>query len=284
MIFNESDLSPFYLEKVAGIDHFSKSFLGELLLDFYKGSENLGLLATLLNSIFYEKKITFILDYPRFVRMVRSDPNSTIGFKLSPETYLEFLKTLHLQRMIKTWKTLDSFSPELGPFIGGLSHKFLLPYAHRHIGGDHIFRQKNAVIRLTDAFAKFDQQEETISFTPEKSNNDILEGVKQKAREFGLLKGTPKLKTRPEKNLTQLENEISEQKSLYQSMLDQAKNEETMRLNTDIELPEQNHRAIMAGVKASWQKKKVEELELRFLRLKQERSEKTKKLHNETQL
>jgi hypothetical protein len=107
---------------------------------------------------------------------------------------------------------------------------------------------------------------------------DPKQMAKEKARSLGLLtgkSGAPVMmvsKASIQKELLRLEEELIAARSKHRALVDEARVEEDLRLYNDEQGrvdPEVIQRAVLAGIRASRQRQKTEEIELRYLTMKE---------------
>ncbi|MBF0315801.1 MAG: hypothetical protein HQK52_20435 [Oligoflexia bacterium] len=274
---SNSNSKRFELTSPLHLDLFPLEYreLKESLHSWYVSRSNRAYLATLYNAMATEGKFTFILSYQGVLSLLLNDVNFQGSPRISREFYQHFLSTLEKSGFFKKLKVLGEES------VLTLTHPKMLAYFHRILGADHLASQKWSVLQWIKARDEFD--------TTEGGKGELLVGeldprivAKEKARSFGLITGggtTTKQRLSRENSREKLKSEVEQLERLlattharYRSLLGEARSEDELRLQTEESGqsdPEVTHRAVIAGIKAGQQKRKLEEIEHQYLSTKE---------------
>lgn len=138
------------LQQTQKLEKFSHVALKKLLQTFYQCEGGPRYLASLLNAILTQEKVTFYLDFKVMTRLVKDDVN--IQFKeLSPFIFKMFIEKI----------TRGGFVKHLGgedgqiPHVYTLMHPDILKYFYRTMGKEAIAEQRSYVVQYVKGLKEF---------------------------------------------------------------------------------------------------------------------------------
>ncbi|MBF0362706.1 MAG: hypothetical protein HQK49_16925 [Oligoflexia bacterium] len=280
------------LSRTKSVLEYSDQVIRNFLFKFYNLNGNYKYLATIFNAIISDNKYTFLLNHQVMLKLLSTDQNVENNDKMSKEHFELFIQKAISSKVLKMLREVNLNDKEY--YLLEIVQHDLLDYLLKKFGKDSIEQQKYYVLQYLaykkrellsgeeEEFYK-NYQDYTIKEARKKAislglistmdeNNKVDLNVEAKVEPNVEPKAEYKEPLKEQLNklrdqLLQAELSFLQEQKRYSVLLDEAKKEEALRLENDTDY-ELTQRAIMAGIRCKKQKNLVEDLELNFLRLR----------------